>query len=183
MKKGSLATIGGIGPTHDDMTTQAIAEAFGTPVELNKEAYALIKDFYNQLGQELNPAREKMAYLPRGSSLINNPVSTAPGFSLGNVYVLPGVPNIMQAMLEQLLPSLKHGTPIQSKHIDFMAGESLIAVELELMQNNYPEIEISSYPFKVGEDHATSIVLRSYNLNNLEEVYQKLYSLVKSFTA
>lgn len=169
-----IFTTGGIGPTHDDITSEAIADAFGVPLIRNREAYQIIKDSYHKRGQELNPAREKMAYLPEGSKLIYNCVSAAPGFNLGNVYVMAGVPHIMQAMLEFILPTLKQGKPVRSMNIDIMLGESLIAVEFAGLQKKYPEVEMGSYPYETAGKHATSLVLRSNHYEQLESAYKEL---------
>lgn len=176
-----IFTTGGIGPTHDDITSQAIADALNVPLELNQQAYKLIKDFYTDKGMELNKAREKMAYLPRDCSLINNPVSSAPGFIIQNIFVMAGVPHIMQAMFESLSNSLRKGDIIKSRSIDVMIGESSIAAELCAIQDKYNDVAIGSYPFEIDNKHGTSLVLRSVNMNQLEESYLELESLVKKF--
>lgn len=174
-----IFTTGGIGPTHDDITSLAIADAFNLPLERNLEAYDIIKAFYLSQGKELNSAREKMADIPRGSALINNPVSWAPGFIIDNVFVLAGVPNIMQAMFEHLLPSLKKGRVLESKNIDIFVGESTIAAEFASLQNKYPNVQMGSYPFKKDERFGTSLVLSSKDSFKLEEAYQELESFIK----
>ena len=174
-------TAGGIGPTHDDITSQAIADAFDTDLELNHTAYQLLKDSYHNIGQELNQAREKMAYLPKNSILINNPISTAPGFIMENVYVMAGIPHIMQAMLEQILPTLKHGKVINTRNIDIMIGESILAKDFSSLQDKYPEVEMGSYPFKIDQSHGTSLVLRSPDRVQLEQAYAELSELVKNY--
>lgn len=174
-----IFTTGGIGPTHDDITSRAIADLFKVPLELNPDAYKIIHDFYASLKHELNEARIKMAYIPKGGRLIENPISGAPGFVIGNVYVMAGIPGIMQAMLGQILPTLNHGHPIQSKTIDLSIGESIIAKDLAVLQNKYPEIEMGSYPFKINDKHGTSLVLRSVDTTKLEEAYLELLKITE----
>jgi molybdenum cofactor synthesis domain-containing protein len=180
-KHDYIFTTGGIGPTHDDITSKAIADAFNTNLELNHTAYKIIKESYKNIGQELNQAREKMACLPQNSIIINNPISGAPGFIIENVYVMAGVPYIMHAMLEQILPTLKHGKILHSKNIDIMIGESMLAKDFSSLQNKYPEVEMGSYPFKTGQNHGTSLVLRSIDIVKLEQAYNELLELVKNF--
>lgn len=174
-----IFTTGGIGPTHDDITSQAIADAFGVPLELNSEAFEIIKNFYLSQGKELNSARKKMAYLPKASALINNPVSWAPGFRIDNVFVLAGVPNIMQAMFNHLLPSLQKGRILQSKNIDILIGESTIAAEFADLQSRYPSVQMGSYPFKRDDRHGTSLVLSSKDAAKLAEAYSELETFIK----
>jgi molybdenum cofactor synthesis domain-containing protein len=173
-----IFTTGGIGPTHDDITSQAIADAFDVPLELNAEAFDIIKNFYLSQGKELNSARKKMAYLPKASTLINNPVSWAPGFRIDNVFVLAGVPNIMQAMFNHLLPTLQKGRILQSKNIDVLIGESTIAAEFASLQSKYPTVQMGSYPFKTDDRHGTSLVLSSKDYAKLAEAYFELESFI-----
>ena len=177
-----IFTTGGIGPTHDDITSQAIADAFSLPLELNQTAYQIIKKSYADIGQELNKAREKMAYIPKNSILINNNISGAPGFIIENIYVMAGVPYIMHSMLEQILPTLKRGQQIISKHIDVMIGESVIATDFANLQDLYPTIEMGSYPFKIDDKHATSLVLSSSDKLLLDQAYKDLLKLVQNLT-
>lgn len=179
LKYTYIFTTGGIGPTHDDITSLAIADAFNLPLERNLEAYDIIKAFYLSQGEDLNSSREKMADIPKGSALINNPVSWAPGFRIENVFVLAGVPNIMQAMFEHLLPSLRKGQVLKSKNIDIFVGESTIAAEFADLQNKYPNVQMGSYPFKKNERFGTSLVLSSKDALKLEEAYQELESFIK----
>jgi molybdenum cofactor synthesis domain-containing protein len=169
-------TTGGIGPTHDDITTDCIAKAFNLEVEVNKLAYSLLVEYYG--GEEnLNPGRIKMAKLPKGADLILNPVSTAPGFRVGNVFVMAGVPKIMQAMLDNVIPLLNHGTQVESKTVQVRAPESKVAALLTEVQNIYPDVQIGSYPYMQsdGYDHVgTNVVFRSINNNRLEEAVRVL---------
>ena len=116
-------TSGGIGPTHDDITADAVAVAFGMPLDIRADARALLQDHYDRAGLELNPARLRMARIPEGAQLIDNPISAAPGFSLENVHVMAGVPNIFQAMAASLLPRLTGGRPVLSQTHKVMKGE------------------------------------------------------------
>lgn len=177
-----IFTTGGIGPTHDDITSQAIADCFEVELEKNQAAYELIKEYYVKRGLELNPAREKMAYIPKGSVLIHNPISNAPGFVIKNIYVMAGVPNIMQAMFEHLMLTLERGEEVKSKQLDIMIGESTIAEELSILQNKYPQVEIGSYPFEINsQQFGTSLVLRSLNSSLLDQAYIELKSLIDRY--
>lgn len=159
-----VITTGGIGPTHDDITASAVAKAFGTELHLHPVAYKILVDHYG--GEEnLNPGRIKMAYVPKGADLIENPVSKAPGFQMENVFTLAGVPNIMQAMLEFVTPKLRRGVKVESKTVNVKTGESIIADVMTNLQNKYSEIDIGSYPYTNDPDHAdglhgTNIVFR-----------------------
>jgi molybdenum cofactor synthesis domain-containing protein len=176
-----IFTTGGIGPTHDDITAKAVADAFNIPLERNEEAYNIIKAFYDSKGEALNSGRIKMSFLPKGSTLINNPISWAPGFIIKNVFVMAGVPHIMRAMLDHVIPKLQHNLPIMDRSIDIMVGESLVAEDFANLQNKYPEIEMGSYPFEKNGKHGTTLALRSIDLIKLEQSYLELMSLVKQY--
>jgi len=166
-------TTGGIGPTHDDITSESIAKAFGVPAVLDEKARAALLSHYKK-EEDLTPARLKMATVPEGAVLVANPVSGAPGYKIGNVYVMAGVPMIMQAMLDNILPELKEGAPILSNTVTCDLPESTIASRLEDIQNEYPQIEIGSYPhFRAGE-LGLSVVLRSSENIPLHEATQKV---------
>jgi molybdenum cofactor synthesis domain-containing protein len=139
-------TTGGIGPTHDDITSECIAAAFGMPWEPQPEAWARMERHYKP--GEFNAARQRMATMPRGASLIDNPISIAPGFTIGNVHVMAGVPRIMQAMWGTLAPTLEGGTPVQSRAVH-SAGllEGAMAERLGQIQAAYPDLDLGSYPF------------------------------------
>lgn len=169
-----LITTGGIGPTHDDITSLAVAEAFGLPYNCNKEIYNILEKFYHDRGDEMNSARAKMAYIPEGSILIGNEISKVPGFAVGNVFCLAGVPDIMQSMLHNLLPMLKKGKVVKSLSHTIMVGESKVAVEFEALQRKYPDIDMGSYPFVKDGQHGTSLVLRSNNYEALEQAFSEL---------
>ncbi len=153
-------TTGGIGPTHDDITAESIAHAFGTTLELNEEAYGILVRHYGS-EEEVTPPRRKMAMIPVGASLINNPVSGAPGFQLENVFVMAGVPRIMQAMLDDIKPRLKRGRTMLSNTIACSLAESAVAEPLSKIQDRFPTVSIGSYPHFRGGILGLSLVLRS----------------------
>jgi len=164
-----IFTTGGIGPTHDDITTECIASAFNLDVEINPEALKRLKDHYKKSNVELNDARIKMAKIPKGAKLIDNPVSSAPGFIVENIYVLPGVPKILQAMFKNLEDEIKGITNMVSKNIIVYSPEGEIADFLESIQNEFADISIGSYPYFRPPDVGTNIVLRSINKNLINE--------------
>jgi molybdenum cofactor synthesis domain-containing protein len=141
-------TTGGIGPTHDDITSECIAAAFGVPWEPHPEAWALLERQYTDRGG-FNPARQRMATMPRGATLIPNAVSVAPGFTIGNVHVMAGVPRIMQAMFAALAPTLHGGPPVTMRAVH-AAGlrEGLLAEGLAAVQDRFPALDIGSYPYE-----------------------------------
>jgi molybdenum cofactor synthesis domain-containing protein len=154
-------TTGGIGPTHDDITADAIAKAFGVGIDIDPRAVALMKPHYDALGLELTPARLRMARLPFGSELVENAISKAPGFMIGNVVVLAGVPNIMQTMLISATPRLRAGRPVQSRTLKVGRPESEIAEPLRLAQDAFADVPMGSYPFTEQGRWGTHLVLRS----------------------
>lgn len=159
-------TSGGIGPTHDDITADSIAHAFETETYEHPEAVAILEAHYAE--GEFNQARRKMTRVPRGASLLANPVSAAPGFKIENVYVMAGVPKIMQAMIDMLLPSLQGGAKVESRTITVLVGESTIAPEMEDVQNSFPGIDVGSYPYFKPGASGTSIVLRGSDIEKLD---------------
>jgi molybdenum cofactor synthesis domain-containing protein len=157
-------TTGGIGPTHDDITSECVAAAFGVPLEKHPEAWARLADYYLRTRGDLaefNPARQRMATLPRGATLIDNPISIAPGFTIGNVHVMAGVPRVMQAMFAGLTPLLAGGPPIVSAavHATGMA-EGHIAGGLAAVQARYPDLDIGSYPYYRPGANGVAIVAK-----------------------
>jgi len=152
-------TTGGIGPTHDDITAASVAKAFGRRYERNREAERRLLAYYPP--ERVNEARMSMADMPEGVELIDNPISVAPGFRIENVHVLPGVPKIMQAMLDGVLPTLKGGAPVHARAITVLAPEGDVAAAgLGDLQARFPMLEIGSYPFWRPEGPGTTIVLR-----------------------
>ena len=169
-------TTGGIGPTHDDITAACIAKAFNTKLEENAEVLQLLEDRWGKVVAGDN--RKIMAMAPVGAKLIYNPISGAPGFILENVYVMAGIPEIMRAMLDGVLASLRHGAPILAKTVRCFLGESVIADGLAEIQNNHPEIEIGSYPFWNHGSFGASIVMRGTNNQEIIKVVQEVSDLI-----
>ena len=153
-------TSGGIGPTHDDITADAIAKAFGVPIDHDPRAMKLLGDHYAARGLEFTDARKRMARIPDGADLIDNPVSIAPGFRIGNVHVMAGVPSIFQAMLDSIGPMLVGGDKLISKSVDCPFGEGDIGVALGEIQQGHPDTAIGSYPRFDGKSYSTQIVIR-----------------------
>ena len=154
-----LFTTGGIGPTHDDITSAAVARAFGRPLVRHPEAERRLFAYYPE--ERRTEARMKMADTPEGADLIDNPISTAPGFRVENVFVLAGVPKIMQAMLDGVRPLLKGGRSVASRTLKVEAGEGDVAATLGEVQTRHPAVDIGSYPFFQQGLFGTSVVLRS----------------------
>lgn len=159
-------TTGGIGPTHDDITADAIAHAFGTPIDIDPRAVALLRERYAE--NDLTPARLRMARIPAGAELIDNPISKAPGFMIGNVIVMAGVPAIMQAMLLEVTPRLKTGARLLSVSIRVDAPESQIAAALSESQATFADVAMGSYPFTENGRFGTNLVLRSTSEERLQ---------------
>ena len=173
-----LFTTGGIGPTHDDITAQSISKAFRLKYEFHQEAYGILEKYYSK--KNFNDGRKKMAKMPRGAKLIYNPSSAAPGFMTKNVLSLPGVPSILNSMIENCKRYLIKGLKIHSKTINLYTVESNIAKNLEQIQKKYKKsVDIGSYPFfrlgKIG----VAVVTRSTSLSKLKSVNKELMQLVK----
>ncbi len=177
-KADYVFTTGGIGPTHDDITTESIAKVFGVKAVLNQTAWDDLLRYYGSEDQ-LTPTRLKMAHIPEGATLINNPVSGAPGYNIGNVFVMAGVPRIMQAMLDEILPRLDESAPILSNTVSCDLLESVIAEDLAAIQAKYPMVDVGSYPhFRMG-DLGLSLVLRSADNNALHAATDDVVALVR----
>ena len=172
-------TTGGIGPTHDDITSLCIAKAFGVELEINTGALGILKEYYKD--SELTDARMKMTKMPVGSELIENPVSRAPGFKMDNVFVLAGIPSIMQGMLEGARKHLTGGEVVKSKSIDVFTPESNVADALNGLQNKHSEVEIGSYPFNKENRFGTSVVMRSSDEAKLDKCESDLKELMKNY--
>ena len=153
-------TSGGIGPTHDDITADAVARAFDRPIDVRADARAVLAAHYEPRGQELNAARLRMARIPDGATLIDNPVSAAPGFTIGNVHVMAGVPSIFEAMVASVLPTLTGGAPLLSQAYDVWRGEGDIAGPLADLAARYPDLSLGSYPFQRDGCHGAQVVIR-----------------------
>ena len=170
-------TTGGIGPTHDDITSQSIAKAFNLSYGFHKEAYEVLEKHYT--AKKFNDGRKKMAKLPYKSKLIHNPSSVAPGFNVKNVYCLPGVPSILQSMLGGLKDKITGGKKILSKSINLRTIESEIASSLEKVQIDFKNVEIGSYPFFKQGKIGVSIVIRSTEKKLIKECCNKIYIFIK----
>ncbi len=173
-----LFTTGGIGPTHDDITAASIAKAFGVKLVTDPEARQLLLAHYGSEDQ-LTVPRLKMATVPEGSTLIQNPVSAAPGFKIGNVYVMAGVPRIMQGMLDGIIADLEPGQPIVSNTVTCDLSESMIAIDLENIQNKFTTVEIGSYPHYRSGILGLSLVLRSSDNDPLHEATGMVIEMIR----
>ena len=169
-------TTGGIGPTHDDITAQSVAKAFGLKYELHKEGYKILEAYY-QPG-EFNEGRQKMIWMPANADLILNPTSGAPGFSVENVFCLPGVPSIMKSMLGGLKNKIVGGDPILSQTISLKTVESEIAYSLTKVQEENQDVEIGSYPFFHAGKLGVSIVLRSEDQSKIDQCNSQILKFV-----
>ncbi|KQW76941.1 molybdenum cofactor biosynthesis protein [Devosia sp. Root413D1] len=171
-------TTGGIGPTHDDITADAIAKAFGVKLPINDEARAMLEARWKQTGTEVNEARLRMARIPEGGTLIVNSVSAAPGFRIGNVHVMAGVPKIMLAMLEAIAPTLQGGKKVKSITIRCGVGEGSIGGPLGRIQDEFPDVKMGSYP-QMGQTFVmTELVLRSSDEARLAEAAGRVREMV-----
>lgn len=174
-----LFTTGGIGPTHDDITSECVAAAFGVPWEQHKPTFELMRE---RMGVEhFNTARQRMATFPRGAVPIENEMSLAPGFSIGNVHVMAGVPRIMQSMFLALEPSLPRGTPIAMRTVYGMGIlEGAIAAGLEAIQRRYPSIDLGSYPFRRDKTGGVAFVAKGTDITELEAAIAEATVLLAS---
>jgi len=174
-------TTGGIGPTHDDITAECIAKAFAVPLLRDPRAVELL---LKQIKPEnLNEARLRMANIPQGADLIDNPVSRAPGFHIGNVYVMAGVPRIMQAMFDGVKPTLQGGTPMLSASVIIYAPEGGVASALRAIQDGAPDTEIGSYPFAREGRFGTVIVTRGTDRARVTETSAQVVAMAKEMGA
>ncbi|MBE9636853.1 competence/damage-inducible protein A [Salipiger mangrovisoli] len=153
-------TSGGIGPTHDDITANAVATAFGASIGVRQDAYDLLAAHYQRQGSEFNEARQRMARIPEGATLIDNPVSIAPGFTIGNVHVMAGVPSVFEAMVASVLPKLTGGAPLLSQSLRIQRGEGEIAGPLAALAAEFSDLSIGSYPFQKDGIYGANIVIR-----------------------
>ena len=169
-------TTGGIGPTHDDITSESVSKAFKLPYERHEEGYKILESYYKP--GEFNDGRQKMIWMPKGAKLILNPTSGAPGFYVENVFVLPGVPSILKSMLGGLKNKIVGGNPIISHTISLRTFESHIAESLSSVQNKYQNVEIGSYPFFHAGKLGVSIVIRSDNEKLIKECSSEVMNFV-----
>lgn len=175
-------TTGGIGPTHDDITADAVARAFGVPASHDPKAVEILLAYFREMGREPNEARMRMARVPEGASLIDNPVSKAPGFQIGNVFVMAGVPKIMNAMMDDVAKRLTRGVPMQSRQVEFRGGEGDAAKPLGEIQKAFPSVVIGSYPFQAPDGFATNLVLRSRDVEALGQAYAAVCRMAQEMT-
>jgi molybdenum cofactor synthesis domain-containing protein len=167
-------TSGGIGPTHDDITAEAVARAFGRPIDVREDARAILAAHYKARGQELNEARLRMARIPEGATLIDNPISAAPGFDIENVHVMAGVPAIFEAMLASVLPTLTGGAPLLSQSYEVRRGEGDIAAPLANLAARYPDLSVGSYPFIRDGCYGVQVVIRGQDGARLDAAMAEL---------
>ena len=170
-------TTGGIGPTHDDITAESVSKAFGLKYEIHKEAYKILEAYYKP--GEFNEGRQKMVWMPENAELILNPTSGAPGFSVKNVFCLPGVPSILKSMLGGLKNKIVGGEPILSHTISLRTVESEIANSLTKVQDQNKDVEIGSYPFFHAGKLGVSIVMRSENQSKIDTCNTQILEFVK----
>src|SRR6516162_4242465 len=171
-------TTGGIGPTHDDITAQSVADAFGVPLIVHPEEGRLLEPHYPP--GHLNEARLRMAMVPKGAVLLPNPISRAPGFQIGNIFVLPGVPSIMQGIFEQLKHRLVGGTKMLSRSVSCHLSEGALAKDLGALQVRYPDLEIGSYPYFRRGDFGVTLVLRGTEKARLAAAVEELNALIRA---
>jgi len=171
---GTVFTSGGIGPTHDDITADAIAAAFDAPIDVRDDARAILQAHYDRQGTEMNAARLRMARIPAGARLIDNPVSAAPGFVLGNVHVMAGVPMVFHAMVASVLPTLTGGAPLLSQSLRIDRGEGDIAGPLAVLSADYPDLSIGSYPFQKDGIYGANIVIRGQDGSQVDAAMVRL---------
>ena len=169
-------TTGGIGPTHDDITSESIAKAFNVELVVHPQALAILKEYYKD--SELTEARMKMAKIPKGAELVENPVSKAPGFKMENVFVMAGIPKIMQGMLEGAKIHLSGGEPMKSETVDVFLPESFIAEDLSNLQDKFNDVEIGSYPFVKDGKYGTSLVMRSSDKQKLSDCKSQMELMI-----
>jgi molybdenum cofactor synthesis domain-containing protein len=170
-------TSGGIGPTHDDITADAVGAAFGVDVDIREDARALLAEHYARTGHDLNPARLRMARIPDGATLIENPVSVAPGFTLGNVHVMAGVPSVFQAMVAGVLPTLKGGVPLTSTSTRIDRAEGDIAGPLGDLAALFPGLTMGSYPFQKDGRFGANVVIRGQDADAVRRATDRLAAL------
>lgn len=167
-------TSGGIGPTHDDITADAVARAMGVGIGVDPDARARLKAHYDAMGEDLTDARLRMARVPEGATLIDNPVSAAPGFSIGNVHVMAGIPRIFQAMLDGVLARLSHGQRLTQESVEVNKGESLVADALRRLAAANADVSIGSYPFEKDGRFGATVVVRGTDPARVADVARQV---------
>ena len=174
---GTVITSGGIGPTHDDITADCIARAFGVSIDVRADARKILEDRYALMGTEINESRLRMARIPDTATLIENPVSGAPGFTLENVHVMAGVPSVFQAMVASVLPTLASGQPLLSQTLRIDRGEGDVAAPLAALAAQFPMLSVGSYPFQQNGAYGTNIVIRGVDGAIVDDAMAKLAAL------
>ena len=174
-------TTGGIGPTHDDITSESVAKSFGKKYEYNQEAYVILEKYY--ANSDFNEGRKKMARMPEAASLIYNKQGSAPAFSIENVFVLPGIPSYVELMLPQLKDVLISGKKIISDSVDAKIRESSVAVDLSKIQDKYPNIDIGSYPYSKEGGFGTVLVMRGIDSAEINSCKEEVKEMVKNFAS
>jgi molybdenum cofactor synthesis domain-containing protein len=175
-------TSGGIGPTHDDITADAMAVAFGVGIDHDPRAVAILSAWAKERGVELNAARLRMARIPLGADLIENKVSRAPGFRIGNVHVMAGVPAVLEAMMDAIAPTLRTGRRVLSETITTALPEGAVAEALGAIQKANPDSMIGSYPYFDGMRHATNLVVRARDADRLAAVADEIRAMVETLS-
>ncbi|MCP9480688.1 molybdopterin-binding protein [Shimia sp. CNT1-13L.2] len=170
----TVFTSGGIGPTHDDITADCVAEAFGQSIDIRDDARALLAAHYENSGLEFNAARQRMARIPAEATLIDNPVSVAPGFTVENVHVMAGVPSVFQAMVASVIPTLTGGKPLLSQSLRIDRGEGDIAGPLAALAEEFSDLSIGSYPFQRDGAFGANIVIRGTDGARIDAAMTKL---------
>jgi len=170
-------TSGGIGPTHDDITADCIAEAFGKSINVRADAADLLGAYYESTGKEFNAARQRMARIPADATLIDNPVSVAPGFTLENVHVMAGVPSVFTAMVTSVLPTLTGGAPLLSQSLRVVRGEGDIAGPLGEFAARHPSLSVGSYPFQDNGIYGANLVVRGQDAGVLNAAMAELAAI------
>jgi molybdenum cofactor synthesis domain-containing protein len=169
-------TTGGIGPTHDDITADCIAKAFDRPLVIHPEIARLIQS--RPVPPDVMAARMLMARVPEGATLIDNPSGGPPGFAIGNVYVMAGIPLVMQGMLSTLKGKLRGGAPVRSRSVTVYLGESQIAAALGQIQNRFPDIDLGSYPFTREGRYGTTLVMRGTDATDLDTMLEAVKAMI-----
>jgi molybdenum cofactor synthesis domain-containing protein len=169
-----VVTSGGIGPTHDDVTADSVAAAFGVGIGVRDDARALLADLARRRGVELTDGMLRMARIPDGAALIPNALSAAPGFTIDNVHVMAGVPAIFEAMVQAVLPLVPHGTPTVSRSVVVGRGEAYFAAVLAAIDAEFPDVAIGSYPFRRGDRFAVEVVVRSGDSSRVDAVVDRV---------
>lgn len=176
-------TSGGIGPTHDDITADAVAAAFGVGLSIREDARAILVEHYARTGLELNASRLRMARIPEGAELIENPVSAAPGFTLDNVHVMAGVPAVFEAMVASVLPKIAGGQVLYSQSLTIHRGEGEIAADLATLAAEFSHLSIGCYPFQRGGAFGATVVVRGEDKTAVDAALLRLSALFPEATA